>query len=62
MQDANALELKGFRQPSHELKPHAFGLEGAEQWALQRASKLSEDLFRLTSFWYIDFIIQHVPG
>jgi Putative heavy-metal chelation len=50
-----------FRQPRYALEPHAFALEAAEQWALERSSGLSADLFRLTSFWYIDFIIQHLP-
>jgi hypothetical protein len=50
------------RPPCQALDPKAFALEAAEQWALERTSKLSADLFRLTSFWYIDFIIQHVPG
>ena len=49
------------RQPRHALEPHAFSLEAAEQWALERTSDLSADHFRLTSFWYIDFIIQHTP-
>jgi Putative heavy-metal chelation len=51
-----------FRQPRHALKPDAFTLESAEEWALERASHLSPDRFRLSSFWYIDFGIQHVPG
>ena len=29
---------------------------------MDKASHLSADHFRLTSFWYIDFIIQHMPG
>jgi hypothetical protein len=62
MQNTDALPLTRFRQPRHALKPHACALEAAEQWALERAAKLSGDLFRLPSFWYIDLIIQHVPG
>jgi hypothetical protein len=54
--------LKIFRQPSQALQPQAFTLEAAEQWALEKTSTLSSDLFCLTSFWYIDFIIQHAPG
>ena len=51
-----------FRQPREALKPDGFTLEGAEQWALEQTSRLSADRFRLTSFWYIDYIRQHVPG
>lgn len=50
------------RQPHHALKPGAFALETAQQWALDRAGSLPTDQFRLTSFWYVDFIIQHTPG
>jgi Putative heavy-metal chelation len=50
------------RQPHHALKPEAFALEAAQQWALDRVGSLPLDQFRLTSFWYIDFIIQHTPG
>ena len=51
-----------FRQPRDALEPHAFALDVAERWALERASLQSADRFRLTSFWYIDYIRQHVPG
>jgi hypothetical protein len=51
-----------FRQPCHALKPQAFMLERAEQWALERAANISSARFRLASFWFIDFGIQHVPG
>jgi hypothetical protein len=51
-----------FRQPCHALQPHAFTLEAAEQWALERASRLLADHFRLTSFWYVDYVRQHVPA
>jgi hypothetical protein len=51
-----------FRQPRDALEPHAFALDMAERWALERAWRLSADRFRLTSFWYIDYIRQHVPG
>jgi hypothetical protein len=51
-----------FRQPRQALKPQAFAIEAAEQWALERASHLPTARFRLTSFWYIDFAIQQVPG
>lgn len=50
-----------FRQPRHALQPHAFALEAAEQWAVAKASALSADLFRLTSLWYIDWLVQHLP-
>jgi hypothetical protein len=51
-----------FRQPREALEPGAFALNMAERWALERAWSLSADRFRLTSFWYIDYIRQHVPG
>src|SRR5215475_8915008 len=51
-----------FRQPGQALEPRAFTLEVMEQWALERASLLSADRFRLTSFWYLDYIRQDVPG
>lgn len=50
-----------FRQPHHALEPSAFSLEAAEQWALERSADLSADLFRLTSFWYMDWFVQHMP-
>ncbi len=53
--------LTMLRQPCHALKPRAFTLEAAEQWALERTSRLSADRFRLTSFWDIDCVRQHVP-
>ncbi|HEY1362568.1 MAG TPA: DUF364 domain-containing protein, partial [Xanthobacteraceae bacterium] len=51
-----------FQQPCHALVPHAFSLEAAEQWALERASRLAADRFRITSFWHIDCFQQQVPG
>src|SRR5215475_9076102 len=54
--------LGSFRQPRDALKPSEFTLEAAEQWALERASRLSADRFRLTSLWYLDYVRQHVPG
>jgi hypothetical protein len=51
-----------FRQPRDALEPRWFALDMAERWALERAWRLSADRFRLTSFWYIDYIRQHVPG
>ena len=48
-------------QPHHALEPSAFSLEAAEQWALERSADLSADLFRLTSFWYMDWFVQHMP-
>ena len=62
MRDLQAASSTMFRQPHTALELDAFSLEAAEHWALDRASGLSVDLFRLTSFWYIDFIIQHMPG
>jgi len=50
-----------FRQPRDALEPRAFALDMAERWALERAWRLSADRFRVTSFWYIDYIRQHVP-
>jgi Putative heavy-metal chelation len=51
-----------FRQPRDALQPQAFTIEAAEQWALEGASRLSADRFRLTSFWYIDYFRQQVLG
>jgi hypothetical protein len=51
-----------FRQPGHALEPRAFTLEAMEQWALEKTSRLSAERFRLTSFWYLDYIRQDVPG
>jgi hypothetical protein len=51
-----------FRQPCHALLTRAFVLEAAEQWALERAASVPSPRFRLASFRYIDFRIQHVPG
>src|SRR6476660_836504 len=51
-----------FRQPCDALVPHAFTLEAAEQWALERASRVSADRFRLTSFWHVDYFRQEAPG
>ncbi len=62
MRDLYAASCAMFRQPCQALEPHAFTLEAAEQWALERASRLSADHFRLTSFWYVDYVRQHVPG
>jgi hypothetical protein len=50
------------RQPCEALEPGAFAVEAVERWALEKAWHLSADRFRLTSLWYIDFIIQHAPG
>jgi hypothetical protein len=62
MLDQQEAARRKFRQPRDALEPHAFALDVAERWALERASRLSADRFRLTSFWYIDYIRQHVPG
>jgi len=58
----DAASLTALRQPRHALEPAAFALEAVEKWALERARHLPTDRFRLTSYWYIDFIIQHAPG
>lgn len=54
--------LMAFRQPCCALSPPAFTLEAAEQWALEKTMSLSADRFRLTSFMYIDYVVQHVLG
>jgi putative heavy-metal chelation protein len=62
MSDSREAALTIVRQPRDVLEPHAFALEVAERWALERAGRLSADCFRLTSFWYIDYVRQQVPG
>ena len=62
MKDSREATLMRVRQPRDALKPHAFALEVVERWALERAGRLSADCFRLTSFWYIDYVRQQVPG
>jgi hypothetical protein len=62
MRDPNAGSSATFRQPRHALEPHAFSLEAAEQWALDRAARLSADRCRLVSLWNLVITIQHVPG
>jgi hypothetical protein len=42
------------------LNPSAFSPEAAEQWALDRAVNLPDDLFRLKALWYINYVVQ--PG
>jgi Putative heavy-metal chelation len=51
-----------FRQPHAALNPQAFMIEPTEQWVLEKSSPLPATDFRLASSWYIDFVIQHVPG
>ena len=51
-----------FRQPCRALMPQAFTLESVQQWTLDRASRLPADSFRLTSFWDVEYVRQHVPG
>ena len=53
---------KTFRQPQDALTPAAFAVEAAETWALERSGKLSEDLFRLTALWYVNFVRQPEPA
>jgi hypothetical protein len=48
-------------QPQHVLEPEAFAPDAVEQWALKQASALPAEGFRISSFWHIDFIIQHLP-
>ena len=62
MRDLYVASVTTFRQPRRALAPHAFSLEAAEEWALERASRLSADRFRLVSLWCVDVTIQHVPG
>jgi hypothetical protein len=47
-----------FAQPRDVLHPSAFSVESAEKWALERAAKLPEELFRLTALWSINFVRQ----
>jgi Putative heavy-metal chelation len=61
MPDSRLATPVAFRQPRLALQPHAYALDAAEQWVLGKASGLPAELFRLTSFWYIDFMIQHLP-
>jgi hypothetical protein len=51
-----------FRQPCRALMPQAFTLESVQQWTLDRASRLPADSFRLTSFWDVEYVRQHMPG
>jgi len=53
---------KTFRQPKDALNPSALTVEAAEKWALERASALPADVFRLTALWYVNFVRQPVPG
>jgi hypothetical protein len=53
--------LTRFRQPAEALVPEAFKLEAIEHWGLAATSHLPADLFRLTSFWSLEYIRQHVP-
>jgi hypothetical protein len=61
MQNLQRVPRGAFRPPHIALEPQAFDLEMAEHWILQQAKALTADHFRLTSCWYIDFIIQHLP-
>ena len=48
------------RPPRDALNPAAFAIEAAEQWALDRAAGLSAYRFRLTAFWFAEFVRQAV--
>lgn len=50
------------REPRHALKPSAFSVQAAEKWALERAWKLPEHVFRITNFCYINFVRQPALG
>jgi hypothetical protein len=50
------------REPRAALKPPAFSIQAAERWALRRSAKAPRSLFRLTDFWYVNFVRQPVPG
>lgn len=54
--------MRTFRQPKQSLSPTAFSIPAAERWALERSWKLPESLFRITDFWYINFVRQPVLG
>src|ERR1700761_7452150 len=58
---SQASRFSEFRQPRDALKAEAFAIEAAEQWALDRSSRLAADRFRLTALWHIELTIQHVP-
>jgi hypothetical protein len=60
--EKGAILGKTLREPKHALIASAFSVQAAEKWALARSWKLPEDLFRLTSFWYINFVRQPVSG
>lgn len=61
MQDSQTVSYKTVRQPRLALNPPAFTLDAAEQWALEKTSNLPPDRFRLTSLWYMDWYVQHLP-
>jgi hypothetical protein len=48
-------------QPRHALQPEAFAPDAVERWALKQASALPAEVFRLSSFWHMDWFIQHLP-
>ena len=62
MRGSRGVSRATYRQPRDALRPDAFTLEAIERWALEEARRMAEDCFRLTSFWYIDYVVQHVPG
>jgi hypothetical protein len=61
MQDLQPISGGTLRLPYIALEPQAFELEAAEHWVLEKAAGVPAGLLRVTSFWYIDFIIQHLP-
>jgi hypothetical protein len=56
------ISVKALLEPKHALRPSAFSVQAAEKWALRQSWRLSDDLFRLRAFWYINFVRQHVLG
>jgi Putative heavy-metal chelation len=62
MRERAVISSAGSRQPRCALEPQAFSLESMEQWALERTAGVAMDRFCVTSFWNLDFTIQHTPG
>jgi hypothetical protein len=49
------------QQSRHGLQPDAFALDAVQEWVLNEASALPAELFRLSSFWHMDWFMQHLP-